>query len=165
MKILVISDIHGSYLNLKKVLEKESFDKLFLLGDLYYHGPRNAIPEGYDTMKTCELLNSYKDKIVAVRGNCDAEVDEMISDFLIESRADVEVDGVKYTLTHGHIYNEHNLPKECGDVLLHGHTHIKMDVSAYGVRVLNPGSISIPKDGSKSYIVIDNGKVQMKNVD
>ena len=159
MKVLVISDIHGSVNDLNTILKKEEFDKLFILGDLYYHGPRNPLPEGYNSMKTSEILNSLKDKIVCVRGNCDAEVDQMISEFEILDRADIEIDGVKYTLTHGHRYNETNLPENCGDVLLLGHTHVKVEKVVNGIKILNPGSISIPKDGSKSYIVIDNVKI------
>ena len=159
MKVLVISDIHGSINDLNKILEKEAFDKLFILGDLYYHGPRNPLPEGYNSMKTAEKLNSLKDKIICVRGNCDAEVDQMISEFEILERADVEIDGVKYTLTHGRYYNEENIPENCGEVFLYGHTHIKIQKDIDGIKIINPGSISIPKDGSKSYIIIENKKI------
>ena len=158
MKILVISDIHGSVLDLECVLEREKFDKLFILGDLYYHGPRNNLPEGYNPMETAKLLNSLKDKIVCVRGNCDAEVDQMISEFPILERADVYIDGVRYTLTHGHHYNNENLPEDVGDVLLYGHTHIKNVTQRDNVIIANPGSISIPKDGSKSYLTIEDDR-------
>ena len=164
MKILVISDIHGSVLNLKRVLEKEAFDKLFILGDLYYHGPRNPLPDGYNTMETARTLNALKEKIVCVRGNCDAEVDQMISEFEIKDRADIEIDGVKYTLTHGHHFNEDNIPENCGNVLLHGHTHVKMIMEKNGITIANPGSISLPKDESKSYILIDDGKISFANL-
>lgn len=159
MRILVVSDIHGSILDLNYVLEKEKFDKLFILGDLYYHGPRNNLPEGYNPKEVSKVLNSLKEKIVCVRGNCDAEVDQMISEFSILDRADIEIDGVKYTLTHGHHYNEDNLPKDCGDVLLHGHTHVKTMIEKENIKIVNPGSIAIPKDGSKSYIIIENSTI------
>lgn len=161
MRILVISDIHGSILDLKHVLEKEKFDKLFILGDLYYHGPRNNLPVGYNPLETSKVLNSLKDKIVCVRGNCDAEVDQMISEFPILERADVEIDGIKYTLTHGHHYNEDNLPENTGDILLHGHTHVKMMIEKGSVKIANPGSIALPKDSSKSYMIIEDGNMRL----
>ena len=113
MKLMIASDLHGSSVWTKKLIDKfneENCDNLLLLGDLLYHGPRNALPNEYDTMETAKLLNSIKDKIIAVRGNCDSEVDEMVLEFDIKERnMMLYIDGVQFFATHGHIYNETNL--------------------------------------------------------
>lgn len=153
MKILFISDIHGVPSTLKAALEKGEeygFDKLVLLGDLMYHGPRNGVPDFYDPVKVAEMLNTYKDKIVAVRGNCDAEVDQMLLEFpMMDDYAVIEADGEKFFLTHGHLYNEQKLPPiGMGTVLVHGHTHIAENkLLECGLRIFNPGSVSLPKGG------------------
>jgi putative phosphoesterase len=153
MKILFISDIHGVPSTLKAALEKGEeygFDKLVLLGDLMYHGPRNGVPDFYDPVKVAELLNTYKDKIVAVRGNCDAEVDQMLLEFpMMDDYAVIEADGEKFFLTHGHLYNEQKLPPiGMGTVLVHGLTHIAENkLLECGLRIFNPGSVSLPKGG------------------
>ena len=163
MKILIGSDIHGSAYWANKffdLFEREQCDKIVLLGDLLYHGPRNDIPRGSDTMSLIDIFNSYKDKIIAVKGNCDANVDEEVLDFeLKDSYEVIEVDDKKWFLSHGHIYNEYNLPPiGSADIMLNGHTHIPIDKDVEGLRILNPGSVSIPKGGSKnSCLLYENG--------
>ena len=129
MKLFIASDIHGSAYFCKKMIsayKEEAADKMLLLGDILYHGPRNDLPEGYAPKKVIEMLNAMKDEILCVRGNCDTEVDQMVLGFPVLADYAVIFDG-KTTVyaTHGHIYNENKLPPlSKGDVLLHGHTHI-----------------------------------------
>lgn len=163
MKLLIASDIHGAANCAEKLIKRvdvEKPDKILFLGDILYHGPRNDLPNDYDTRKTSEILNRKADIIVAVRGNCDAEVDELMLDFNIESyNMTFCIDGLNIFATHGHHYNTANLPSLSSiDVLLHGHTHIpiyeKIDNNKY---YINPGSTSIPKGGSQnSYLLLEN---------
>ena len=154
MRILFLSDIHGVPSMLETALsagEKLGYDKLVLLGDLLYHGPRNGVPNFYDPVKVAEILNERKEKIVAVRGNCDAEVDQMMLDFSISEPYQVLDAGTeKFFLTHGHLFNEYRLPPlGMGTVLAHGHTHVPENrMLECGIRLFNPGSISLPKGGS-----------------
>ncbi len=164
MKLFVASDIHGSFYYCKKMIDKfleDDYDYLVLLGDILYHGPRNELSMEYDCKKVSELLNKYKDKIIAVKGNCDAEVDQMMLKFSIEEKNMLIVNNdKKIFLTHGHIYNENNLPPLRDiDYLFCGHTHRKLDTIVDNVRVVNPGSVSLPKDGSNSYFVMDNDNI------
>lgn len=166
MKCMIVSDIHGSYDDLKKVIdifEEEHMDQLILLGDLLYHGPRNPLPEGYDPKGVIALLNQYKDKIVAVRGNCDAEVDQMVLNFPI--RADYSqlyIDGHRFFITHGHLYNEEQLPLlNKGDVLMYGHFHKPVAKKENDLYIFNPSSISLPKAGVKSFGVYENHKLSI----
>ena len=155
MKILFLSDIHGIPSTLERAIDKGStlgFEKLVLLGDLMYHGPRNGVPDFYDPVKVAEILNGFSGIITAVRGNCDAEVDQMMLKFPIMSDYSIlDVDGEKMFLTHGHIYNESRLPPlGAGTVLAHGHTHIAENrMLECGMRLFNPGSISLPKGGQE----------------
>ena len=155
MKILFLSDIHGVPSTLESALNKAGvlgFDKIVLLGDLLYHGPRNGVPDFYDPVKVANILNGLKDKIIAVRGNCDAEVDQMMVDFpIMEDYRVLEADGEKFFLTHGHLFNEYKLPPlGMGTVLCHGHTHIAENkLLQCGLRIFNPGSISLPKGGQE----------------
>ena len=113
MKIIVISDIHGSlfYMNkIKEIIDKSNVDKIVLLGDLYYHGPRNPLTQEYNPQQVANILNSYKDKILCVRGNCDAQVDEMISEFKFNDNVKLDINGKRFFFTHGHKYNIDNLP-------------------------------------------------------
>ncbi len=172
MKILVASDIHGSFYYCEKLVEiykNSGADKLLLLGDILYHGPRNDLPEDYAPKKVIELLNSIKNEILCVRGNCDTEVDQMVLEFNILADYAIIYDGeTMIYATHGHIFNENNLPMlKDGDILLHGHTHIPTDkVVDGGTRILNPGSVSIPKEGSNhSYMIIENGKYSWFNIE
>lgn len=168
MKILVASDIHGSITWATKVIEKFNelnADKLLLLGDILYHGPRNDLPENYAPKAVIELLNNYKDKILAVRGNCDTEVDQMVLNFPILADYAYLVSGdTTIFATHGHHFNP-DCPPVCinkNDVLLYGHTHVACDVQGENFRYMNPGSPSIPKNGTKpSYIVIEDGNLSL----
>ena len=164
MKLLVASDIHGSYFYCKKLIDKfnsENFDYLVLLGDILYHGPRNDLSLEYDCKKVSELLNKYSDKIIAVKGNCDAEVDQLMLKFSIEEKNMLIVDNdKKIFLTHGHLYNEVNIPP-LRDInyLFFGHTHRKMLRDVDGITFANPGSVSLPKDGTNSYFIYEDGKI------
>lgn len=169
MKYIIASDIHGSFTYAEKLINaflEEKADKILLLGDILYHGPRNDLPDGYSPKKVFELLNSYKNDILCVRGNCDAEVDQMVLEFPI--MADYLIISNKNNMvfaTHGHIYNENALPPlKKGDVLLHGHTHLTVVKDLGDVTYINPGSIALPKDGNNGYIIFENGKFIFKNV-
>ncbi len=164
MKMMIISDIHGSYEDLKKaisVFDEENMDKLVILGDILYHGPRNPLPDGYNPKEVIKLLNAYKDKIIAVRGNCDAEVDQMVLDFSMRSDyLEMYVDDHRMFLTHGHLYNEENMPcLNQGDVFMCGHFHKSMAINKDGITIFNPSSISLPKAGVKSYGVYENSEL------
>ncbi len=162
MKLLIASDIHGSAFWCRKLLallEQEQPDKLILLGDLLYHGPRNDLPREYAPKQVIPMLSQHADKIIAVRGNCEAEVDQMVLPFpCMADFSQLLVDGKTFYLTHGHHHNPDNLPPlPEGAVFLFGHTHVKQDVIVDGIRCLNPGSVSIPKDGSHSCLIYENG--------
>ena len=162
MKLLIASDIHGSAYWCRKLIdlaEKEQPDKLILLGDLLYHGPRNDLPKDYAPKQVIPMLSDWKEKIIAVRGNCEAEVDQMVLPFpCMADYALLECDGISMYLTHGHHANPDQLPALNGGVFLSGHTHVKLDKLVDGIRCLNPGSVSIPKDGSHSCLVFENGE-------
>ena len=163
MKLIIASDIHGSAYWCGKLCElvaQEQPDKLILLGDLLYHGPRNDLPRDYAPKKVIPMLSELKEKIIAVRGNCEAEVDQMVLPFpCMAEFSQLLVDGKTFYLTHGHHHNPEALPPLTeGSVFLYGHTHVKLDEMRGGIRCLNPGSVSIPKDGSHSCLIFDNGK-------
>lgn len=167
MKYLVASDIHGDTFWCQKIIDKfveEGADKLVLLGDILYHGPRNDLPQNYAPKKVIAQLNEMKDKIIAVRGNCDAEVDQMVLDFPIMADYVHIISGdVSIFATHGHHFNPNNMPKMNCDVLLNGHTHVAMDELKDSYRYMNPGSPSIPKNGTvPSYIIIEEGNLTLK---
>lgn len=162
MKLLIASDIHGSAYWCRKLLEvyqQERPDKLVLLGDILYHGPRNDLPREYAPKAVIALLSPLAEKILCVRGNCEAEVDQMVLPFpCMAPYSQLLVEDKTFYLTHGHHENPRNLPRlNPGDVFLSGHTHVKEDILVEGVRCLNPGSVSIPKDGSHSCLVYDKG--------
>ena len=171
MKILFASDLHGSFYyckKLKEIFERENPDKLVLLGDILYHGPRNPLPEEYAPKEVFEMLNSIKDRILCVRGNCDSEADQMVLEFpMMADYMMLNIDGINMFLTHGHLYNKENMPNiEKDDILIHGHTHVniidKFDKGIY----INPGSISMPKENQEnSYMVYENRKFIIKNID
>lgn len=169
MKYLVVSDIHGSRYyaeKLEKIIEKECSDKIILLGDLYYHGPRNPLPRDYEPKEVAEILNKYKDEILAVRGNCDAEVDQMISEFNMEENIRLEIDGKEFFFTHGHKYNIDFWPNEEFDVLMYGHFHTGFITAKDGKLFASPGSITCPKNNTKnSYLMIDNDNIILKDID
>ena len=162
-KFMIASDIHGDANTAKLLVEeykKSGAERLVLLGDILYHGPRNDLPSGYAPKKVIEILNGIKEDILAVRGNCDTEVDQMVLDFpILADYAYIFADGLRIFATHGHNYNTDKLPPlKKGDILLHGHTHIPV-VEPFGNEnfYINPGSVSIPKMNSeKSYILYEN---------
>ena len=173
MEIALVSDIHGSAKGLQSVLEvmdKEGIEKLVLLGDILYHGPRNPLPPGHDPQLCFALLNDRASHITAVRGNCDAEVDQMVLSF--PCMADyilMEDEYYRFFLTHGHVYGPDRLPPlPAGEkpwVFCSGHTHVKVDCLKDGVRYINPGSVSLPKDGSASFMIYREGSFEVRTVD
>lgn len=172
MKFIICSDIHGDIDGARaavSLLQSENADKLLILGDLLYHGPRNSLPKGYEPKSVIELLNAHRDSILAVRGNCDSEVDAMVLNFPISSEfAEIYADGKTLVLTHGHKVDlDSPPPLREGDILLCGHTHVPAKKS-FGNKntYLNPGSISLPKNGfPKSYAVFENGNITIKDLD
>ena len=172
MKWMIASDLHGAAYYCRKMLEafeREGADRLFLLGDLLYHGPRNDLPREYAPKEVIPLLNGKREKLLCVRGNCDAEVDQMVLEFPV--LADYAVLPVGQRLiyaTHGHIYHVKNLPPLApGDVLLHGHTHVPAWTEfGQGNLYLNPGSVSIPKEDSPhSYMTLEENTMQWKELE
>ncbi len=171
MRLLIASDIHGSAYFCRKLLEaydQEKADKLILLGDILYHGPRNNLPEEYAPKEVIDMLNARKGEILCVRGNCDTEVDQMVLEFpiLAEYAFLYEQDRMIF-LTHGHVFNEHNLPMlKNGDILLHGHTHVPVCREHTAYVYMNPGSVSIPKEKSPhSYMVYEHGLFVWKDLE
>lgn len=171
MKLLFISDIHGSLYYLNRILElcqEESPDYIAILGDELYHGARNPLPKEYNPKAVTELLNSYKDKIIAVRGNCDSEVDQMVLEYpMLSDYSIILYNDKRLFLTHGHIYNSDNLPNlSKGDVLIYGHTHIPLAEKHRDIFILNPGSITFPKENTpNSYGVLENHIFKIKTLD
>lgn len=160
MKLIIASDIHGSAYWCRKLcdlMEQEQPDKLILLGDLLYHGPRNDLPREYAPKEVIPMLSQYREKIIAVRGNCEAEVDQMVLPFpCMAESSQLVMEGRTLYLTHGHHHNPDNLPPlPQGSIFLSGHTHVKLDKVCDGIRCMNPGSVSIPKDGSHSCMIFD----------
>ena len=163
MKYMFASDVHGSAFFCRKMLEayrEEKAERLVLLGDLLYHGPRNDLPKEYAPKEVIAMLNEMKNDIYAVRGNCEAEVDQMVLSFpVMADYCILAIDGLTFYATHGHVYNEKNLPpfKE-GDILIHGHTHVLKAEKRDGYILLNPGSVSIPKEGNPpTYAIYEDG--------
>lgn len=171
MKLMFASDIHGSAYYCEKMLEcyrREQAERLWILGDILYHGPRNDLPEEYAPKKVIAMLNEIKEEICAVRGNCDTEVDQMVLEFpILADYSLLAVDGLRLYATHGHVYNEqHMLPLMPGDILIHGHTHIYEAKKSGGHVILNPGSVSIPKGGNPpTYAILKDGVFSIKDLD
>lgn len=171
MKLMIASDIHGSSYYLEKLLcrfNEEKPDKLILLGDILYHGPRNDLPEGYNPKKVIELLNNIKEKLMCVRGNCDTEVDQMVLEFpILADYALLYHESKLIFITHGHNYNTKNPPLLSeGDILLHGHTHVPTAEKCESFTYINPGSVSIPKEDSPhSYMMFEGGTFTWKDLD
>ncbi|NCB92603.1 MAG: phosphodiesterase [Clostridia bacterium] len=171
MKYMIASDIHGSAYYCKKMVdafEKESAYKLILLGDLLYHGPRNDLPKDYAPKEVIGMLNALKESIYNVRGNCDAEVDQMVLEFpVMADYGFFEIDGKTIYCSHGHVYNEENMPPlKAGDVFMHGHTHVLRAEKINGITMLNPGSVSIPKEGNPpTYAILENNLFTIKTFD
>ncbi len=171
MKFLIASDIHGSAYYCEKLLEafkKENADRMILLGDILYHGPRNDLPRDYAPKKVIEMLNPLRDKLLCVRGNCDTEVDQMVLDFpVLAEYALLPIDDKIIFITHGHKFNLTNLPAiSKGDILLHGHTHVPKCEETDTCIYMNPGSVSIPKEDSPhGYMTLCDNTFLWKNFD
>lgn len=169
MKILFISDIHGSFYYAKEAVNKfkeEGADYLVILGDELNHGPRNPLPKEYNPQETANLLNQYKDKIIAIRGNCDSEVDQMLLKYPIMSDFSIILhNGRRLFLTHGHIYNPDNLPPlSKGDVFFFGHIHVPIAEMQNDIYIINPGSISLPFNNyPNSYGILENNTLKIKD--
>lgn len=170
MKWMIASDLHGSKYYCEQLFaayEKEQPDRVVLLGDLLYHGPRNALPKDYDTKAVMELLNAHRDVLVCVRGNCDAEVDQMVLEFpMMADYAVLDFDGIRVYATHGHMQNEENPPRlQKGDILLCGHTHVPSLREHDSFVYMNPGSVSIPKENSHhGYMIYEKGTFLWKDL-
>ncbi len=171
MKWMIASDIHGSALYCEKMLQafvREGAQRLLLLGDLLYHGPRNDLPQGYAPKEVIAQLSGVKEKVFCVRGNCEAEVDQMVLPFpVLADYCLLEQKGHVIFATHGHHYNLETPPLlQPGDVLLHGHTHVPAKDSRLGFWYLNPGSVSLPKENSPhSYMTLENGVFAWKDLE
>lgn len=171
MKLLIASDIHGSAYFCRQLLEayeREGAEKLILLGDVLYHGPRNDLPKDYAPKEVIAMLNARKEEILCVRGNCDTEVDQMVLEFpILADYGFLYERGRMIFLTHGHVFNEKHLPMlKDGDILLHGHTHVPVCREHETYVYMNPGSVSIPKEGSAhSYMTYEDGVFLWKNLE
>lgn len=171
MKYMFASDVHGSAYFCRKMLEayrEEGAERLVLLGDLLYHGPRNDLPKEYAPKEVITMLNDKKDEIYTVRGNCEAEVDQMVLEFpVLAEYCVLVIEGKTFFATHGHVYNTDHLPPlKKGDILIHGHTHVLKAENMGDYIWLNPGSVSIPKEGNPhTYAVLENGLFEIKDFD
>lgn len=168
--IFIMSDIHGSMTWLQKALaryEAERAGEILLLGDELYHGPRNPLPDGYAPKDVAARLNELADRILAVRGNCDSEVDEMVLDFpILSTYSQVLAGGRRLFLTHGHVYGPAHLPRlRAGDAFFYGHTHVPVARQENGIAIVNPGSVSLPKEDSPhSYAVLRGNHLEIKDM-
>lgn len=171
MKLMIASDIHGSAYYCEKLVNifvQENPERLLLLGDLLYHGPRNDLPKDYCPKKVIHILNGIKDKIICVRGNCEAEVDQMVLEFpVLSDSLLLFLDGKLMFASHGHIYNENKLPAlYSGDIFLQGHTHVPCMKKLGDYFIVNPGSVSLPKENSEhSYIIYESCGFTLKTLD
>ncbi len=171
MRYMFASDIHGSAYYCGKMLEafgKSGAERLILLGDLLYHGPRNELPREYEPKRVFAMLNDCRDKIYAVRGNCDSEVDQMVLAFpMLADYAVLALNGKTIYATHGHILNEEHLPPmQPGDALAFGHIHLPAARKMGDKYLLNPGSVSLPKEGNPpSYAILDGDQFTIRDFD
>ena len=168
MKFLIASDIHGSRIYAQRVadlLGEEGADRLILLGDIYNHGPRNPLPEGYDPMGVAKILNGLVDRLTVIKGNCDSDVETMISDFEFVSEGVLIAEGKKSFLQHGDKFSIDALPKNCGDAFFYGHYHTGFIERRGGVLVANCGSVSLPKNGTPcSCLLLDGVHLSLKDL-
>ena len=170
MKLLIASDIHGDLESMEFVIDsfkKENADKILLLGDLLYHGPRNDLPKTYNPKAVIKLLNENKHNILSVRGNCDTEVDQMVLEFpILADYAYLSLDGLSVFATHGHHHNTATPPAlRDGELLLHGHTHV-LKCEEFGNKnyYLNPGSAALPKENNpRTYMVYESRTFTVKD--
>ena len=171
MKWMIASDLHGSAFYCRQMLaafEREGADRLLMLGDLLYHGPRNDLPKGYAPKEVIPLLNGIRERLLCVRGNCDAEVDQMLLQFPIMADYALVVDnGRRLFLTHGHVYNEQNRPTLAHDIFVYGHTHLwKLEQTDEGDIVCNIGSITFPKGGNEpTFATYEDGQLIVRHLD
>ena len=170
MKLFIASDIHGSAYWCEKMLEaykNEKADRMLLLGDLLYHGPRNDLPKDYAPKKVIEILSPLKNKILCVRGNCDTEVDQMVLEFpILADYLSITLGDTTIYATHGHLPPQKLPTLKCGAILLSGHTHIPLNKTEDGITHLNPGSVSIPKENSHhGYMLFEDGTFLWKDFD
>lgn len=171
MKYFIASDIHGSATFCQKMIDayrRENADRLVLLGDILYHGPRNDLPDGYAPKQVIAMLNAIKDELLCVRGNCDTEVDQMVLDFpILADYALITLGNRTVFVTHGHRYNtDSHPPLKLGDILLHGHTHVPACTEFDGCLYVNPGSVSIPKEESwHGYMIIEDNILVWKDLE
>ena len=171
MRLLIASDIHGDYQRaeeIQSIFNRGNFNHLILLGDLLYHGPRNDLPPHYGPKKVIPILSEMKDSIIAVRGNCDAEVDQMLLDFpIMETYALLVDNGKRYLLTHGHVYNKENMPKGPYEAMIYGHSHLwELSHNEKGQAIVNTGSITFPKGGNPpTFATLEDGKFTMYHLD
>jgi uncharacterized protein len=170
MKLFVMSDIHGARESLELALsafERESADCLLVLGDYINHGPRNTIPADYAPMEIGRILNRCKERIIAIRGNCDSEVDQMIFEFPMMSDYAIVLHGLRRCfLSHGHLFGPDKLPPlSAGDIFLFGHSHIPLLETRGKITLVNPGSVGIPKGGSeRGYAILDERHAELKSL-
>ncbi|MBO5285719.1 MAG: phosphodiesterase [Clostridia bacterium] len=169
MKFLIASDIHGSAYYTEKVLERakaENADKIILLGDIFNHGPRNPLPKEYAPLKVADLLNTVKNDLIVIKGNCDSEVDTLISEFDFIPHMMLMVANKTVFLTHGHVYNKDNMPKVRVDAIIYGHFHTGFIENVGKYYVANAGSVALPKNGTpSSYIIISDEEFSLKDID
>jgi putative phosphoesterase len=169
MKFLIASDIHGSAYYTQKIIDlasNEQVDKIVLLGDIFNHGPRNPLPKDYAPLKVADALNAIKDKLIVIKGNCDSEVDTLISEFDFLPHLLITVADKTVFLTHGHVYNKDAMPKFNVDAIIYGHFHTGFIEKQNGYYVANAGSVSLPKnDTPSSYIILSNEEFTLKDVD
>ncbi len=169
MKYMIASDLHGSAFYARRLAEifaAEKADMLVLLGDIYNHGPRNPLPEEYAPLKVAEVLNGLADRLLVVKGNCDSDVDTLISDFEFVSEAVLSDGGKRVFLQHGDRFSIERLPINCGSGFFYGHYHTSFIKRMGDVLVANPGSVSLPKqDTARGYLLLENGTVTLKELD
>lgn len=169
MKFLIASDLHGSEHFTDELLAafaREKADYLVILGDIYYHGPRNPFPEVYSPKNVAEKLNAVADRLLVIKGNCDSQVDTLISDFDFNENAVLVSGGKSVFLTHGHVYNKDNMPKTKYNAVIYGHFHTGFIEKQGGVTVANAGSVSLPKNGTpNSYLTLDGDLLTLKKLD
>lgn len=167
MKYLIASDLHGSLYYTQKLfkqIENEKPNKIVLLGDLYYHGPRNPLPKDYNPKEVSNLLNSIKHKLICIKGNCDAEVDQMISEFKIMNQKIIKVKDSQILFTHGHKFNADN-PKDNIDIMFYGHFHKNKIIKNNDKIFINVGSTSLPKNNSaNSYAILTENEIILKDL-
>lgn len=168
MKYLIASDIHGSLYythKLIELIEKEQPEKIILLGDLYYHGPRNPLPLEYNPMEVSKILNQYKDKLIVIRGNCDAVVDEMISEFKFIDHYQITLNNKNIMFTHGHLYNKEYIPENI-DILIYGHFHTGFMEYVNNTLCINVGSITLPKNNTAhSLLIMEDHFIKLIDLD